>query len=168
MSTDDIVVMGQIGAPFGIKGWVKVFADTEHPDSLFDYPIWYIETPKGWQAFEIENAELHTKNMVAKLAGVDDRDVAESFRKRKIGIPRSQLPEPEDGEYYWSDLIGLQVVNLAGEALGQVSELLETGANDVLVVRDGDTERLLPFVDAVVKTVDLAAATITVDWGLDY
>jgi len=168
LSTDDIVVMGQIGAPFGIKGWVKVFADTEHPDSLFDYPIWYIETPKGWQAFEIENAELHTKNMVAKLAGVDDRDVAESFRKRKIGIPRSQLPEPEDGEYYWSDLIGLQVVNLAGEALGQVSELLETGANDVLVVRDGDTERLLPFVDAVVKTVDLAAATITVDWGLDY
>lgn len=168
MSTDDIVVMGQIGAPFGIKGWVKVFADTEHPDSLFDYPVWYIETPKGWQAFEIENAELHTKNMVAKLAGVDDRDVAESFRKRKIGVPRSELPEPEEGEYYWSDLIGLQVVNLAGEALGQVRELLETGANDVLVVQDGDTERLLPFVDAVVKTVDLAAATITVDWGLDY
>ena len=163
-----MVVMGQIGAPFGVKGWVKVFADTEYPDSLFDYPVWYIETPQGWQAFEVEQAELHTKNLVAKLAGVDDRNLAETFRKRSVGIPRRELPEPEDGEYYWSDLIGLRVVNLAGESLGQVRELMATGANDVLVLRDGDVERLLPFVDAVVKSVDLAAGVITVDWGLDY
>lgn len=168
MSPEDIVVMGQIGAPFGVKGWVKIFADTEHPDSLFDYPVWYIETPKGWQAFEIENAELHTKNLVAKLAGIDDRNLAETFRNRKLGVPRSAMPEPEEGEYYWSDLVGLRVLNLAGEPLGQVRELMDTGANDVLVVADGAIERLLPFVDAVVKTVDIAAGTISVDWGLDY
>ncbi len=160
--------MGQIGAPFGVKGWVKVFADTEYPDSLLDYPVWYVMTPAGWQPFEVESAELHTKCMVAKLAGVADRDIAETFRGRKLGVPRSELPKPEDGEYYWSDLIGLRVVNLAGESLGLVRELLETGANDVLVVHDGATERLLPFVDAVVRSVDIAAGMVVVDWGLDY
>ncbi len=163
-----MVVMGQLGTPFGVKGWVRIFADTEYPDSLLDYPVWYLETASGWQAFDVEAAEVHAKGLVAKLAGIDDRDLIASMRNRKIAVPRSELPEPEDGEYYWSDLIGLSVVNLAGESLGKVTQLLETGANDVLVIRDGETERLLPFVDAVVKTVDIAAALITVDWGLDY
>ena len=163
-----MVVMGQLGTPFGVKGWVRIFADTEYPDSLLDYPVWYLETATGWQAFEIEAAEMHAKGLVAKLAGIDDRDLIASMRNRKIAVPRSELPQTEDGEYYWSDLIGLSVVNLAGESLGKVTQLLETGANDVLVLRDVDTERLLPFVDAVVKSVDIPAALITVDWGLDY
>lgn len=163
-----MVVMGQLGTPFGVKGWVRIFADTEYPDSLLDYPVWYLETATGWQAFDIEAAEMHAKGLVAKLAGIDDRDLIASMRNRKIAVPRRELPETEDGEYYWSDLIGLSVVNLAGESLGKVTQLLETGANDVLVLRDVDTERLLPFVDAVVKSVDIAAALITVDWGLDY
>lgn len=163
-----MVVMGQLGTPFGVKGWVRIFADTQYPDSLLDYPVWYLETPSGWQAFEIENAEMHAKGLVAKLAGIDDRDTVVAMRNRKIAVPRSELPAPEEGEYYWSDLIGLPVVNLAGESLGKVKQLLETGANDVLVIHDGEVERLLPFVDAVVKTVDIAAALITVDWGLDY
>lgn len=163
-----MVVMGQLGTPFGVKGWVRIFADTEYPDSLLDYPVWYLETASGWQAFDVEATEMHAKGLVAKLAGIDDRDLITSMRNRKIAVPRSELPETEDGEYYWSDLIGLSVVNLAGESLGKVTQLLETGANDVLVIRDADTERLLPFVDAVVKTVDIAAAVITVDWGLDY
>ena len=150
-----MVVMGQLGTPFGVKGWVRIFADTEYPDSLLDYSVWYLETATGWQAFDIEAAEMHAKGLVA-------------MRNRKIAVPRSELPETEDGEYYWSDLIGLSVVNLAGESLGKVTQLLETGANDVLVIRDANVERLLPFVDAVVKTVDIAAALITVDWGLDY
>lgn len=163
-----MVVMGQLGTPFGVKGWVRIFADTQYPDSLLDYPVWYLETASGWQAFEIENAEMHAKGLVAKLAGIDDRDTVVAMRNRKIAVPRSELPAPEEGEYYWSDLIGLPVVNLAGESLGKVTQLLETGANDVLVIHDGEVERLLPFVDAVVKTVDIAAALITVDWGLDY
>ena len=177
MSPEDIVVMGQIGAPFGVKGWVKIFADTEHPDSLFDYPVWYIETPKGWQAFEIENAELHTKNLVAKLAGIDDHNLAETFRNRKLGVPRSAMPEPEEGEYYWSDLVGMEVVNCQGVVLGRIEDLISTGAHEVLCVRaesesgqggSSGRERLLPFIASVVKTVDMQARSVCVDWQADW
>ncbi|MEN9455366.1 MAG: hypothetical protein RL210_885, partial [Pseudomonadota bacterium] len=88
-----MVVMGQLGTPFGVKGWVRIFADTEYPDSLLDYSVWYLETATGWQAFDIEAAEMHAKGLVAKLAGIDDRDLIVSMRNRKIAVPRSELPE---------------------------------------------------------------------------
>ncbi len=160
--------MGYIGAPFGVRGWVHVYADTEHPDSLLDYPVWYLGKAGQWNAYRVEASELHTKSIVAKLEGVADRDIAAHLRNCQVGVPRNELPEPSEGEYYWSDLVGLEVSNVAGESLGKVVELLQTGANDVLVVHDGQTERLLPFVASVVLAVDMPARRIQVDWGLDY
>lgn len=165
---DDIVVMGQIGAPFGVRGWVHAYADTENPDSLMDYAVWRVGKPGGWQCYKVEEIELHAKSIVVKFEGIADRNAAAALRNAQIGVLRSELPEPEEGEYYWSDLIGLEVINLRGERLGEVAQLFATGANDILVVRDGETERLLPFVKSVVQSVDATDRKITVDWGLDY
>ena len=163
-----MVVMGQLGTPFGVKGWVRIFADTEYPDSLLDYPVWYLETATGWQAFDIEAAEMHAKGLVAKLAGIDDRNAAEELGSCFIGAPREDLPAPQQDEYYWADLVGLEVVNVQEQSLGRVESLIETGANQVLVVKDGERERLLPFVAQVVKAVDLAGRRIRVEWGDDW
>ena len=105
---------------------------------------------------------------MAHLAGVNGREEAEALQGMKIAVPRNELPAAEEGEYYWSDLIGLQVKNLQGESFGCVTELMETGANDVLVVDDAETRRLIPFVDSVVTEVNLEAQCILVDWGADY
>lgn len=165
-----LVSMGYIAGAFGVRGWVKIHADTEYADSLFDYPRWWVGRPGGaWRAYTLEDGSVHSKGVAAKLEGVLDRDQAALMRGLTIAIERAELPPPEEGEYYWTDLIGLSVVNTQGETLGVVSELLATGAaNDVLVVRQDKTERLIPFVGAYVLEVDLPGKTIRVDWGLDY
>ena len=169
-SEDALVSMGYISGAFGIRGWVKIHADTEYADSLFDYPRWWLGRPGGaWQAYTLEDGAVHTKAIAAKLQGIAGRDEAAALRGLTIAIERSELPPAEEGEYYWADLIGLSVINLQGELLGQVSELLATGAaNDVLVVHQEQTERLIPFVAAYVLEVDLPGKTVRVDWGLDY
>lgn len=164
----DWVVMGRILGPFGVKGWIKIRTFTEYPDSLADYPAWSLDEAGSRKQYTVESTQVHSGQLVAKLAGIDDRDQAFLLRGIEIAVPRDALPPTAEGEYYWADLIGLAVVNLQDEPLGTVSSLLETGANDVLVVQDGATERLLPYVDAVVQSVDLAARRIVVDWGLDY
>ena len=162
-----LVSMGYIAGAFGVRGWVKIHADTEYADSLFDYPRWWVGRPGGaWRAYTLEDGSVHSKGVAAKLEGVLDRDQAALMRGLTIAIERAELPPPEEGEYYWTDLIGLSVVNTQGETLGVVSELLATGAaNDVLVVRQDKTERLIPFVGAYVLEVDLPGKTIRVDWG---
>ena len=105
---------------------------------------------------------------MAKLAGIDDRDASEALGSCYIGAPRDALPPPAQDEYYWSDLIGLAVVNLQDQPLGRVTSLIETGANQVLVVSDGERERLLPFVEQVVGKVDVPGGVIRADWGLDW
>jgi 16S rRNA processing protein RimM len=164
----DLVVMAQIAAPFGIKGWVKLQTFTESPASLDAYASWLIRGPKGWEEVELEDFAVNAKGAVAKLKGCDDRSAAELLRKRDIAIPREALDEANEGEHYWIDLIGATVVNPLGEHLGTVETLMETGANDVLVVKDGGTERLIPFVDAVVVKVDRHAKVLTVNWQKDY
>lgn len=163
-----MVVMGKIVAAHGIKGWVKIQTYTEYLDSLLDYDTWYIGKEEVWRPLEVLEAEVHSKVLVAKLEGVDDRTAAERYKGQLIAVPRSELPEQEEGEYYWSDLIGLKVLNLAGEELGTVDTLLETGANDVLVVKGGSGELLIPFIEDVIGTVDLKQKTIRVDWQADY
>jgi 16S rRNA processing protein RimM len=160
--------MGRLGAPYGVKGWLWVQADTQHPDSLADYSEWWIGEPGRYQKMAVEKVELRPNGLVAKFAGIDDRDVVARLRGQLVAIPREAFEPAGDDEYYWTDLIGLAVVNLAGDCLGQVESLLETGANDVLVVKQDDVERLLPFVKAVVQSVDLEQRRIVVDWGLDY
>jgi len=111
---------------------------------------------------------VHTKKLAAQLEGINDRDQAFALRGYEVAVPRSQMPAAADDEYYWVDLVGLEVRNTQDERLGVVERLFATGANDVLVVKDGDTERLLPFVAAIVLKVDRVAKVITADWGLDY
>ena len=159
--------MARITGPFGVKGWVKLQPLTEAPGSLVDYAAWWIDGPGGWKRCEVERAQVQGGMVAAKLKGCDDRDEAMHYRGREVAISRAEFPEPGENEFYWADLIGLKVVNVKGEDLGTVSRVLETGANDVLVV-DGERERLIPFVEQVVQQVDLAGRVIRVDWGSDY
>ncbi len=159
--------MGHVGVPFGVRGWVKVHAYTEHSDSLLDYPVWWLGRNGQWRECEVLGCDVHPKALIAHLAGCNDRDAAAALRGSEIAVPRESLPQADENEYYWADLIGLKVVNAAEQVLGSVSGLLETGANDVLVVQ-GERERLIPFVAQVVLEVDLAAGLVRVDWGLDY
>ena len=169
MRDADLVVMGFVRGAFGVRGWVKIQADTEHADSLFDYPQWWLKQKNGeWKSYTFEDGAVQPKALVVKFEEVDDRDIAEAMRGMQIAIPRADLPTPPDDEFYWVDLLGLEVVNRDNVVLGKVLNLLETGANDVLVVRGETEERLIPFVSDYIVDVDLAANRITVDWGLDY
>lgn len=164
-----MVIMGKIVAAQGILGWVKVQTYTEYLDSLLDYGTWYVGNEQAWRPLQILEADVHGKVLVAKLEGVADRTAAEKYKGQLIAVPRAELPEEEEGEYYWSDLMGLKVSNLAGEELGTVETLLETGANDVLGVRDGQGKTMLiPFIASVIHQVSLKDKTIRVDWQADY
>jgi len=145
-----------------------VFSYTEPRENIVHYQPWYLCCGEQWQARRLVEGRQHGKGVVARLDGCTDRDQALALMNCEIGVRRDQLPAPAQGHYYWNDLLGLEVVNLQRESLGRVDHLLETGANDVLVVA-GERERLIPFVlDKVVKRVDLEAGVIQVDWDRDY
>jgi 16S rRNA processing protein RimM len=159
--------MGRISAPFGIRGWVKIQPFTAAPRNLLSYPEWRIGSERtGWRSVVVERAEVHGHSLVAKLAGCADREAAAGLRGLEVAVEREALPQPASGEYYRVDLTGLAVVNAAGVALGRVLGIMETGANDVLVV-EGERERLLPFIADVVREVDIAGGVIRVDWAAD-
>ena len=163
-----MVVMGKVVAAQGIQGWVKVQTFTEYLDSLLDYDTWYVGNEQDWRPVEVLEANVHGKVLVAKLEGIADRTAAEKCKGLLIAVPRAELPEQEEGEYYWSDLVGLSVENLAGDKFGTVDTLLETGANEVLVVKGERGETLIPFIASVIQQVSLKDKTIRVDWQTDY
>ena len=163
--------MARIAAPFGIKGWVKLQTYTEFADSLDEFATWFMQTPKGWEEIEVEEFSVNAKGVIAKLKGCDTRNAAELISKRDVAVPRDWLGETGTGEYLWIDLIGAEVVNTLGDNLGRVETLMETGANDVLVVKSAeadDGQRLIPFVDEVIVNVDREAKVLTDNWGKDY
>ncbi len=159
--------MGRIAAPFGIKGWVKVQAFSEDPGTLMDFASWRVGRGTEYKHYPVEAIQDHSNTLVAKLAGIDDRDAAFALRGQEISVERSNLPPPAEDEFYWSDLIGLKAVNREGIVLGTVSSLMESGARDLLVVK-GSREYLIPFAAAFVGKVDVAGGRIEVDWGEDY
>lgn len=159
--------MGRVAAPYAVKGWIKVQTFTEHLDSLLDYPAWWLGKAGKWHVAEVIEARMHGQTLLAHLAGLDDRDAAEALNGYEIAVPRAELPPADEGEYYWSDLIGFQVVNLAGDTLGRLEGFLETGAQDVMRVK-GDKEFLIPFTAPIVDAVQPEARRVVVDWGLDY
>ncbi len=163
-----MVIMGKVVAAQGIQGWVKVQTFTEYLDSLLDYDTWYVGNEQAWRPLQVLDADVHGKVLVAKLEGIADRTAAEKYKGQLVAVPRAELPEQEEGEYYWSDLVGMTVVTLAGETLGTVDSLLETGANDVLVVKGENGETLIPFIASVIQQVSLKDKTIRVDWQADY
>lgn len=159
--------MGRIAAPYAVRGWVKVHTYTEHLDSLLDYPIWHLGKQGKWSAHSVLETKLHGQHLLAHLEGIEDRNASEAVTGAAIAVPRDERPEADEDEYYWDDLIGMQVVNLAGEVLGQLDGLLETGAHDVMKIA-GERERLIPFTSPIVQDVNLEQGRIVVDWGLDY
>jgi len=162
------VILGRISGLFGVRGWVKIHSYTDPREAILEYANWLIESAGEWRSVAIAEGKPHGKTIVARFEGVEDRDAATGLVQARIGVERGALPAPRDGEYYWSDLEGLTVEQNNGEIIGEVAYLIETGANDVLVVRKAGQEILIPFVtEEVVKDVDLAAGVIRVDWEWD-
>ncbi len=163
------ILLGRFLGAFGVRGQVKVESWTEPRESIFRYQPWTLRDAAG-ASRELEGArgKASGKHLVATLPGVEDRDAAEALRGIEILVPRSALPPPSAGEFYWVDLEGLRVVNVDGTDFGTVSHLFSTGANDVLVAR-GDRERLIPFVEPdFVRSVDFDAGLVTVDWDPEF
>ena len=175
----DAIEVGRIADAWGVKGWFKVLPHSADPQALFSSRRWYLQPPeKGPKTFSgtvllrVREAKDHSDSVVARADGVEDRSAAELLRGARVFVPRSSFPTAAEDEYYWVDLLGLDVVNREGVVLGQVRELLSTGPQTVLVVEyqhEGKPqERMIPFVAAYVDGVDLAARRINVDWQADY
>jgi len=175
----DAIEVGRILDAWGVKGWFKILPYSASPEALFSSKRWFLlPSEKGAKTFtgsvklSIKEAKEHSDSVVACAHDVPDRSAAESLRGARIFVARSSFPTPDKDEYYWVDLLGLEVVNREGVALGTVQELLSTGPQTVLVLayeQDGKNhERMIPFVSAYVDGVDLPARRITVDWQPDY
>lgn len=168
-TSTDMVVMGRIAGPYGVKGWVKVQPYTETPEGLCEYGRWWVaRAGNDPEEMEVLDAAVHGAAVVALLSGIESREAAASLKGGDIAVPRAALPPADENEYYWADLIGLDVVNERGEALGRVAGHFSNGAHDVMRVTDGTQERLIPYVEAVVREVDTAGRRIVVDWGADW
>jgi 16S rRNA processing protein RimM len=163
------LVLGKIVGLYGVEGWVKLESYSEPRIRIFKYSPWFVGTAGAAVEYANVKGRAQGKGIVARLPGVDSRDAAAALIGAEIRVLRSALPKPKRGEYYWVDLEGLDVVNLEGVAFGKVSHLFATGANDVLVAKDGDRERLVPFVTGeFVKQVDIDGGRIVVDWDADF
>lgn len=171
--TEDLVVIGKIVSVYGIRGEVKVYSYTDPLDNLLNYSQWTLTRDDETRQVEMASGRLHGKVLAARIKGLDDREEARGYVGFLISVPRSLLPELDDDEFYWHQLEGLKVMNHDGQCLGKVHHLLETGANDVLVVRPcegslDDRERLLPYTAQCVQKVDLAAGEMQVEWDADF
>ena len=162
------VILGKIAGVYGVRGWVKVFSETKPKENIFNYSPWQINVSGKWRSVEAVEGKPHGKGLVARLDSCDEREKARELVGAEIAIYKDQLPAADEGEYYWADLVGLEVVTLQGVKLGVVDHLLETGANDVLVIK-GEREHLVPFVQGhYIKQVDLEAGVIRVDWDPEF
>ena len=169
MAADRFVDIGRIVGLHGVQGWVKLESYTEPRTQLFRYQPWVLEL-RG-SDLEVRGAEGREagRGLIGKLPGFDDRDAAATLIGAAIRVRRSVLPKAKRGEFYWADLEGLEVVDTQGKSLGTVSHLFATGANDVLVVRDGKREHMVPFLPTqVVRDVDLERGRIVVDWDIEF
>lgn len=172
-SVEDLIVLGKITSVHGVRGEVKIYSFTDPIDNLLDYTAWTLKRDGEVKQVELVSGRLQGKVLVAKLKGLDDREVARTFAGFDICVPRALLPDLDDGEYYWHQLEGLKVIDLQGQLLGRLDHLLETGSNDVMVVKPcpgslDDRERLLPYTEQCVQQVDLAAGEMRVDWDADF
>jgi 16S rRNA processing protein RimM len=161
--------VGQVSGVFGVKGWVKVYSYTDPRENILQYSPWFLRKNGLLREVKLLAGRRQGSLVVAELQGVRDRDHAAELMGAEILISKQQLPKASDGEYYWADLIGLEVINQEGCKLGKVDSLLETGANDVLVVVDGELKRLIPFLQqSTILKIDLDDGIIVVDWDPDF
>lgn len=164
----EMLVLGKISGVYGVKGWVKLFSDTEPRDGILDYEHYFLKEKDQWRPLELIEGRKQGKGVVVKIEGCDDRDQAMLLIGSEIAITNDQLEELAENEYYWKDLIGLAVLNQDNVDLGTVDNMMETGANDVLIVK-GDRERLIPFTQGhTVLEVNLDEKVIRVDWDPEF
>lgn len=171
---NSLMVIGKITSVYGIKGWVKLYSYTDPMENIFNYQPWQLRIADNLQKLDVQSGKRQGKGLIAKIAGVDDRSEAYKYCGYEILVASSLLPELEQGEFYWSQLQNLLVYTEAGLLLGKVSHLLETGANDVLVVKStaesiDQRERLLPYIpEQVIINIDLAAGFMQVNWEAEF
>ena len=166
---DEKILLGKINGLFGVKGWLKVFSYTQPRHKIVEYKHWYLGDEMA-SPVEVEHGRAQKSGVVVKLIDIDDRDTAAAYLEKNIWV-RSELLEPlPAGEYYWFQLIGLDVYDCQDNHIGKVKDLMETGANDVLIVTsEGKQEHLIPYLrDQVIKSIDLGAGRIMVDWDTQY
>lgn len=171
------LVVGQLAGVFGVKGWLKVRSFTQPEENILDYGPWRLKTSSGMRAVEIDAYNLRPQGLVVHFKGIDDRDAAALLGRAEIEVDKAELPELPEGEYYWYQLLGLKVITSTTDAerlLGIVADMMETGANDVMVVRPiegcrDDKERLIPYIPQLyVLGVDLTSGEIRVDWDPEF
>lgn len=166
--SQDFVVIGQIGAPYGVKGWQHIRSFSKPIENIFQYKTWYLRQKQAWLPYQVATGRRHGEGLVVHLEGIDDRDIAASLTLCDIAIPRSELkPLPQD-EYYWTDLEGLSVKTLAGKLLGRIAYLYDNAGTDIMVIQsEGELEKHIPFViQDTVHAVDLENKEVIVDWDL--
>ncbi|TAK42698.1 MAG: 16S rRNA processing protein RimM, partial [Betaproteobacteria bacterium] len=152
-----LIELGRVAGAYGVRGWLEVAGE---PDVLTASASWWIDGA----ARQLEQCRMHSGRLLAKLAGIESREQARALKGKRVSVPRSALPAPARGTYYWDDLVGLEVVNAQGLVLGVVKGMFSNGAHDVMELGSDERARLLPFVPAVVKHVDLDGRRIEVDW----
>jgi 16S rRNA processing protein RimM len=169
LSEETLLHVGKISGVFGIKGWVKVFSFTGYREDILQYSPWILKKNATTKIVEVIAGQLQNQLVVAQIKGIDDRNVAETLIGWEIFVEKSQLPAAKENEYYWSDLIGLEVENTEGVVLGVIDNLLETGANDVIIVQGEERQHAIPFLQPqIVLEVDLATRKMRVDWDADF
>lgn len=168
MSEDSsaLIQLGTVGAPYGVRGWIKLRSHTDPPERLLEHRNLRIGRDGAWQSYRIEDSGRSGGALTVKLAGVGDRDQAQALRGAKVCVPRSELPQRDEKDFYRADLIGCNVVNLDGIELGAVRHFLETPAQVLMVVR-GSREFWIPAVTRYLRRVDLQARRVVVDWNAD-
>jgi 16S rRNA processing protein RimM len=174
---DDLVQIGHVTGAYGLRGGIRVTPYSLDADALLNVKTWWLDKP-SLRPVKVRSAKFHSGDVTATLVDLNDRDLAEALKGATVQVSRAEFPALSEDEYYWSDLIGLDVVNLQGEALGKVTDMMHNGAQSILRITPVQAldaavdakveERLVPFVDQFVKTVDQQARLITLDWGLDY
>jgi 16S rRNA processing protein RimM len=165
------VIVGRIGGAHGLRGWLKIMSYTRPKENIFTYSPWLIHVNDTWREIEIEESQQRGERLLVKIPGIENPEDARVYMDCDIAITREQLPALEEGEYYWHDLIGLEVFNQDEISLGKISKITETGANDVLVIsKDSENKKniLIPLVmDVYVKQVDLIAGKMHVEWHIE-
>lgn len=156
--------MGRVAGSYGVRGWIRVRPYSAEPEALAAHRQWRI----GEEDYGVEETKLHSGALLARLAGVGTREQTLKLKGKMVSVPRAALTEPEVGQYYWADLVGLEVVNAQGSVLGVVQGLFSNGAHDVMELAGDKSTRLVPFLPAVVKKVDLESRRIEVEWGAEW
>ena len=160
-----IVTLGKLGKVYGFKGWMRLYSFTTPHDNIFSYTPWLIKQLDTWQPCVLDDYRKHNKDWIVRINDCEDCNEANRYVNALIGVDKTQLPACDDSEVYWHDLMGLTVINQNQITLGIVTDIFETGANPVLIIRDeNDSEQLVPYVDHVIVNIDLSKRTICIDW----